>query len=152
MHASVKTAKPSLARDHMGGWGDRMYPGFGHCTRKTKSTHSKHNVQRSFDPPLTCFYQKKGNPGTGGGGQNQKNHWEIVLSHKMMILQGFRPPIPHLGVCDMNDPKGGYMAPTPALDLTTLFEVIWPRPLSHTNLWGEYRVALRAYRRGQHNP
>ena len=43
----------------------------------------------------------------------------------MMILQGVGHPVPYLGVSYANDPqKGGYMAYAPALDLTTLFEVI----------------------------
>ena len=43
----------------------------------------------------------------------------------MMILQGVGHPVPYLGVLYANDPKkGGYMAYAPALDLTTLFEVI----------------------------
>ena len=45
----------------------------------------------------------------------------------MMILQGVRHLMPYLGACYTNDPKrGGYniMAPSPALDLTTLFKVI----------------------------
>ena len=42
-----------------------------------------------------------------------------------MILQGVGHPVPYLGVWYANDPKkGGYMAYAPALDLTTLFEVI----------------------------
>ena len=42
-----------------------------------------------------------------------------------MILQGVGHPVPYLGVSYANDPqKGGYMAYAPALDLTTLFEVI----------------------------
>ena len=46
----------------------------------------------------------------------------------MMILQGVGHPVPYLGVLYANDPKkGGYMAYAPALDLTTLFEVIWPK-------------------------
>ena len=44
----------------------------------------------------------------------------------MMILQGLGHPVPYLGVLYANDPKkGGYMAYAPALDLTTLFEVIF---------------------------
>ena len=44
-----------------------------------------------------------------------------------MILQGVGHPVPYLGVSYANDPqKGGYMAYAPALDLTTLFEVILP--------------------------
>ena len=44
----------------------------------------------------------------------------------MMILQGVRHPVPYLGVSYANDPKkGGCMAYAPALDLTTLFEVIF---------------------------
>ena len=43
----------------------------------------------------------------------------------MMILQEVGHPVPYLGVSYANDPKkGGYMAYAPALDLTTLFEVI----------------------------
>ena len=43
-----------------------------------------------------------------------------------MILQGVGHPVPYLGVLYANDPKkGGYMAYAPALDLTTLFEVIF---------------------------
>ena len=42
-----------------------------------------------------------------------------------MILQGVGHVVPYLGVSYANDPKkGGYMAYAPALDLTTLFEVI----------------------------
>ena len=45
-----------------------------------------------------------------------------------MILQGVGHPVPYLGVLYANDPKkGGYMAYAPALDLTTLFEVILAR-------------------------
>ena len=44
----------------------------------------------------------------------------------MMILQGVGHPVPYLGVLYANDPKKGvYMAYAPALDLTTLFEVIY---------------------------
>ena len=69
---------------------------------------------------------KKGYPGTGGwGGQNRKIHGGIIFSPKMMILQGVRHPVPNLEVSYANDPKkGGWMAHAPALDLTTLFEVI----------------------------
>ena len=53
-----------------------------------------------------------------------------------MILQGVGHPVPYLGVWYANDPKkGGYMAYAPALDLTTLFEVIFPHQLCpHLNL------------------
>ena len=45
-----------------------------------------------------------------------------------MILQGVGHPVPYLGVSYANDPqKGGYMAYAPALDLTTLFEVIFAK-------------------------
>ena len=50
-----------------------------------------------------------------------------------MILQGVGHPVPYLGVSYANDPKkGGYMAYAPALDLTTLFEVIfyWKKVLT----------------------
>ena len=43
----------------------------------------------------------------------------------MMILQGVGHPVPNLEVSYAKDPKkGGCMAYAPALDLTTLFEVI----------------------------
>ena len=87
----------------------------------SKSTHSTQNTQRSFDPP-----PKKGVPGYGGlKGSKTKIHWGIIFSPKMMILQGVGHPVPYLGVSYANDPKkGGSMAYAPALDLTTLFEVI----------------------------
>ena len=51
-----------------------------------------------------------------------------------MILQGVGHPVPYLGVPYANDPqKGGYMAYAPALDLTTLFEVI-SHPMSYQDL------------------
>ena len=70
---------------------------------------------------------KKGYPGRGAkGGQKRKIHWGIIFSPKMMILQGVGQPVPYPGVWYVNDPKiGGYMAYAPALDLTTLFEVIF---------------------------
>ena len=44
---------------------------------------------------------------------------------KMMILQGVGHPVPYLGVSYVNHPpKRGCMVYAPALDLTTLFEVI----------------------------
>ena len=69
---------------------------------------------------------KKGYPSTGGQrGQKRKIHWGLIFSPKMMFLQGVGHPVPYLGVSYANDPKkGGYMAYAPALDLTTLFEVI----------------------------
>ena len=106
----------------------------GPCTRKkflgpgSKFTHSGRNTQRSLDPPTNPPNpQKRGAPSYGGGvrggGQNQKICWGIILSPTIMILQGVRQP--YLAVCYVNDPKNeGYMAPVPALDLTTLFEVI----------------------------
>ena len=52
----------------------------------------------------------------------------------MMILQGVGHPVPYLGVSYANDPeKGGYMAYAPALDLTTLFEVICTSKIG--NVW-----------------
>ena len=68
----------------------------------------------------------KGVPGyVGLRGQKRKIHRGIIFSPKMMILQGVGHPVPYLGVSYANDPKkGGYMAYAPALDLTTLFEVI----------------------------
>ena len=45
-----------------------------------------------------------------------------------MILQGVRHPVPYPGVSYTNDPQRGYMAYARALDLTTLFEVIFQTP------------------------
>ena len=67
-----------------------------------------------------------GYPAGGSGGGEQKNYWGINLSPKMIVLQGVRHPIPLLGVCYTNDPQNG--ACGPALDLTALFEVIFPHP------------------------
>ena len=39
--------------------------------------------------------------------QNQKIHWEIILSGKIMILQGVRHPISCLRVCYASDPQKG---------------------------------------------
>ena len=78
---------------------------------RSKSTHSSHNTQKSFDPPLTP--PSMGYPGTGGGGvggsksKNQKIHWGIIFCPKMMILQGVRRLIPYLGVCYANETKRG---------------------------------------------
>ena len=63
----------------------------------------------------------------------------------MMILQGVGHPVPYLGVSYANDPKkGGYMAYAPALDLTTLFEVIlenfWKKFLE--KIWKRKKVAI----------
>ena len=62
----------------------------------------------------------------GMGVSKLKNHPGIISSPKMIILQGVRHLIPHLGRCQVTDPqKGGYTVSAPALDLTTLFEVIF---------------------------
>ena len=50
----------------------------------------------------------------------------IILSPKMMIVQGFKHPISYIGVCYANTPQNaGYVALTTTLDLTTLFEVLF---------------------------
>ena len=64
-----------------------------------------------------CSHSKKGYPGTGwrwgGGDENEKIHWGIIFSPKMMVLQGVRHPVPYLGVSYVNDPKksGGIWRP-----------------------------------------
>ena len=78
-----------------------------------------HNTQRCFDPPPA---KKRGYPGAGGYGcQKPKNHWGIIVSPKMMMLQGVRRQKPYIGVCYAHDPQrgGGYTTLAPALDLTT---------------------------------
>ena len=82
--SSVKTDKSSLARGHMGAGGDWGLPAVG--TRKprhglggpytrrnsigprSKSTHSGHNTQRSFDPPHPPPPPKRGTQVRGGTG------------------------------------------------------------------------------------
>ena len=59
----------------------------------------------------------------------------------MMILQGVRHLVPYLGVSYANDPKkGGYMAYVPALDLTTLFEVIFQPLRKKGVVWPNYTL------------
>ena len=60
----------------------------------------------NFKPPNPP--PKKWYPVSGGcRPQNQKIHWGIVLSGKIMILQGVGHPISCLGVCYANDPQKG---------------------------------------------
>ena len=89
--------------------------------------HTAPRICKEVLTPPPTHPPKKGYPGTGGyRGQKRKIHWGIIFSPKMMILQGVGHPVPYLGVWYANDPKkGGYMAYAPALDLTTLFEVIY---------------------------
>ena len=100
----------------------------GPCTRKNLfrtwvqiDAQWRQYTKRFCPPPPRPPLPKKGYPATGRyGGQNQKIHWGIILSLKMMNLQGVRHPIPYTGVWCTNDPKiGRYMAPVPALDLET---------------------------------
>ena len=139
---SVKTAKSSLARSHMGGgggatggtssWDPRPLPWVRGSQYKkkvqglrSKYTHSGHNTQRSFDPPQAPPPQKKGYPGAGGGGgvarvKIPKNHWGIIFGPKMMILQGLDVRNHTLGYATRTTPKkGGYTTLAPALHLTT---------------------------------
>ena len=101
--SSVKTAKSSLPRGHMGG-ADRGYlelgPGTPPSVRgsiyKKKvlqdpgpKTHTAATIRKEFLTPP----QKKGYLGVGGGGyggQNPKSHWGIIFGPEMMILQGVR--------------------------------------------------------------
>ena len=132
----MKTDKSSLARAHRGGttggiWSSDPGPPpwvRGPCTRKKLpptwvQIHTQHPEYAKNPPP-----PKKGVPGYGGlKGSKRKIHWGVIFSPKMMILQGVGHVVPYLGVSYANDPeKGGYMAYAPALDLTTLFEVICP--------------------------
>ena len=76
-------------------------------------------------PPPPPPPPKRGTRVRGVRGQKQKIHWGIIFCPKMMTLQGVGHPVPYLGVSYATDPqKEGYMAYAPALDLTTLFEVI----------------------------
>ena len=91
--SSVKMAKSSSARGHMGGadWGIWSWdPGPPPWVRG--SIYKKNVLQ---DPgPNTRVPKCRG----GGGGQNPKNHWGIIFGPKMMILQGVRRQKPHIGV------------------------------------------------------
>ena len=56
-------------------------------------------------PPPPPTPPQKGVPGYGGlKGSKTKNHWGIIFSPKMMILQGVGHPVPYLGVSYANDP------------------------------------------------
>ena len=136
--SSVKTAKSSLPRGHMGGanWG---YLELGSGTPWVRgsiykkkvlqdpgpNTHTAATIRKEvLTPPSPPPPPPKGVPRCGGGGygvQNTKNHWRIIFGPKMMILQGVRHQKPYIGVCYANDPKkgGGYTTLAPALDLTT---------------------------------
>ena len=86
------------------------------CFADQGSNPTKHKLLPP--PPPPNWY-----PSTRGGGRGlkmEKNHLGIILSCKIMILQGVRHPISCLGVCCVNDSrKEGCMASEPALDLTT---------------------------------
>ena len=84
---------------------------------------------QTFDPPPKKMWY----PVSGGyRALNQKIHWGIVLSGKIMILQGVEIPISCLGVCYTNDPlKGGCVASAPTLDLTTSLRDDFLRRLWH---------------------
>ena len=71
--------------------------------------------------PPCASAPKKGYPGTGRLGVNIETvNAVIILSRKMMILQGVGHPISYLRVCCANNPKmWWYMAPAPMLDPTT---------------------------------
>ena len=106
------------------------------CKKKIFRTQVQIHIQRPQyakkappprPPPNTPTPPKRGTQvgGEGVGGSQPKNSLGIIFRPKMTILQGVRCLIPYLGVCYANDPEGeGGMAPTPPLDLTTLFEVI----------------------------
>ena len=81
----------------------------------SKSTHSGHSTQKSHPPP-----PKKSGTGYEVVGSKSKNPGGgVILSPKMMILQGVGHLISPTGVCYVNDPKTGQCTPPgPALDLT----------------------------------
>ena len=89
--SSVKTAKSSLARGHMGGgvtggtWSWDLGPRHGLGGPYTRKSSSGPTIRKEvLTPP-----PQKGYPGAGGyGGQNPKNHWGIIFGPKMMTLQG----------------------------------------------------------------
>ena len=57
-------------------------------------------------PPPPPRPPKKAGGGRGGWrSQNRKFHWGIVLSPKMMILQGVKHPLSYVEVCYANDPQ-----------------------------------------------
>ena len=55
---------------------------------------------------LTPLPPKKAIPKRGEG-SNRKGHWKIILSPKMMSLQGVRNPIEYIGMCYANTPRLG---------------------------------------------
>ena len=62
----------------------------------SESTHSGHNAQKICDPPRPpppppTHTPKKWHPATGGW-RGQKNHWGVILSAEVMILQRVRHP------------------------------------------------------------
>ena len=87
---------------------NRLEPG-------SESTHSGgYKPKQVAPPPPNTNTTPKGYSVTGEGveGQNQKSHWGINLSPKMMILQGVGHLTSYIGVCYANNPpKAGYTAP-----------------------------------------
>ena len=99
-----------------------MYKKFFFAEPRYESTQNANNIQRSFEPPPP----PNGVPRYEGlGGSKSKSSLGILFWSKKMVLQGVAHPISQPEVCCANDPqKGEYTMPAPALDLTTLFEVI----------------------------
>ena len=58
--------------------------------------------------PHTPTPLKRGTRVRGAKGvKNEKVHWGIIFSPKMMILQGVGYPVPYLGVSHANGPQKG---------------------------------------------
>ena len=157
--SSVKTAKYSLPRGHMGGANCgylELGPGTppwvrGSIYKKKVPQDWVHNTPRSFaPPPPTPHPSKRGTQVRQEyRGQNQKNHWGIIFGPTMMILQGVGRQKPYIGICYANDPKkGGYTTPAPGLDLTTSlggdFTYSDPPPLKSSSCGTPHSTLLRA--------
>ena len=95
------------------------------CSGLNQRTMSTIRKKRPPPPPATTPLPKKWH--SGRGGQNEKIHRGIILSAKMMIVQGVDIQNHPWGYA--KDPKkGGLRRPSPALDLTTALRGDWPQP------------------------
>ena len=94
----------------------------------------------NLPPPPQKAVQGTGAKASKSKINSRKIHWGIVLSLKLMILEGIRLPMPYIVVCYANNPPkelggggGGYMAPALAFDLTTSLRGDFSRTEFHSN-------------------
>ena len=127
MDATLQTAKSLAARAHRGATRGAQRSDPRPLELVRGSMYKKKGMQdlslnrlaaatickESFDPS-----RKKNS--TRVWGSNQKMHWGVILSPKMMSSQGVEHPIAYIAVCGGGAPKNeGYVALTHVLDLTT---------------------------------